>query len=52
MVPQKHKWFTGHCFRVKKDVFEDDMPSIGSCGIPGPVLLPEDTLRFWLFFIF
>lgn len=40
-----------HCFHVKKDFFENDMPSIGSCGIPGPALLPEDTQRFWMLFI-
>lgn len=38
----KHRWFTEHFFHVQKDVFENDMPFLGSCGIPGPVLLPED----------
>ena len=48
---KEHKWFTGHSFHVKKDIFENDLPSLGSCGSPGPALLPEDTQRFWVLFV-
>lgn len=42
---QERRLWKWHAFHRKL------MPSIGSCGIPGPALLPEDTQRFWVLFI-
>lgn len=48
---KKAQVFTEHSFHVKKDVFENDMPSLEAMGFQGLPLLREDTQRFWVLFI-